>query len=234
MATPDYSGTELHHFAQARQWKSYCASRIRPHIRGDVLEVGAGLGTNTALLRGATPGRWVCLEPDASLAQQTLQRFSGEEIPVEVRRGTSDNLESADCFDTIVYIDVLEHIEEDQKELHRVVTHLNPGGTLIILGPAHPFLHSPFDEAVGHVRRYTRRALLHVVPAALECTLLHYLDCAGVIASLANRLVLRQRTPSLRLVLLWDRVLVPVSRAVDPLLGHRVGKSVLGVWRKSL
>jgi len=58
------------------------------------------------------------------------------------------------------------------------------------------------------------------------------LDSAGTLASLANRLALHQSMPTLRQIAVWDRVLVPVSRVLDPLLAYSIGKVVLAVWRK--
>jgi hypothetical protein len=60
-----------------------------------------------------------------------------------------------------------------------------------------------------------------------------YLDAIGMLASAGNRALLRQGHPTKRQIALWDRVMVPLSRVVDPLLGHRVGKSVVSVWTTS-
>ena len=59
-----YVGGELDLFAQAQRWKDYWISRLRPFIAGSVLEVGAGIGANTVLLRTQSQARWLCLEPD--------------------------------------------------------------------------------------------------------------------------------------------------------------------------
>ena len=111
---------------------------------------------------------------------------------------------------------------------------MKPGGHLVILSPAHPFLFTPFDQAIGHYRRYTKKTLREAIPAGLEPVRLVYLDAVGLFASLGNRLVLKSAMPSPGQIALWDRVMVPMSRVVDPVLGHAFGKSVLGVWRKPL
>ena len=69
-------------------------------------------------------------------------------------------------------------------------------------------------------------------PEGLSLVRLDYLDSVGMLASLGNRLVLKSAMPSPGQVAVWDRLMVPVSRLVDPLLGHRLGKSVLAVWRR--
>lgn len=62
-------------------------------------------------------------------------------------------------FDTILYIDVLEHIADDRAELVEAARRLNPGGYLVVLSPAHQWLFTAFDAAIGHVRRYTAKSL---------------------------------------------------------------------------
>jgi SAM-dependent methyltransferase len=145
--------------------------------------------------------------------------------------GTLVDLAPGDRFDAVAYVDVLEHIPDDAAELARAAGHLAPGGRLVVVAPAHQWLYSPFDAAIGHHRRYTRRSLTGVVPAGLAPVTVRYLDAVGLLASAANRMVLRQRLPDRRQLALWDGLMVPLSRALDPLLGFRVGKSVLGVWR---
>jgi SAM-dependent methyltransferase len=148
---------------------------------------------------------------------------------VRVEVGTIRGLEEA-SFDTILYVDVLEHIEDDRGELERAAARLRPGGRLVVLAPAHQWLFSPFDSAIGHFRRYTKRSLRELAPPGLELTRLRYLDSVGLLASGANRFLLKSSSPNLGQIRFWDRVLVRASRMVDPLLAYSVGKSVLSVW----
>ncbi len=228
-----YPGEELDLFAHASNWKAYWSDRIRSCMGPDVLEVGAGIGTNTELLRGGMAGRWVCLEPDPALAAriQASPVLDGPARTVEVVTGTVEELPPEVQFDTVLYIDVLEHIKEDAAELARAWGLLRTGGHLIVLAPAHPALFSPFDEAVGHYRRYTRKSLRAIAPPNAGSGRFCYLDSVGVFASLANRLWLRSPVPAPAQIHFWDRRLVPLSRILDPVLGYRVGKSVLAIWQ---
>ncbi|MEE8167028.1 MAG: methyltransferase type 12, partial [Myxococcota bacterium] len=81
-----------------------------------------------------------------------------------------------------------------------------------------------------HYRRYTRESLAAIMPATLELRCLRYLDCVGILLSLAERVLLRSREPSHAQIGMWDRWVVPVSRVIDPLLAYRLGKTVVGVW----
>jgi SAM-dependent methyltransferase len=226
--TLEYQGTELHLFAHARRWKDYWSSRVRPLVAGDVLEVGAGLGANTGLLHNEAVRSWHCLEPDRKLASELRKR----EGPYRVIIGTTEELQG-EGYDVILYIDVLEHIEADRAELMRATALLRPGGRIVVLSPAHQMLYSPFDASIGHCRRYNRRSLIALEPPGCRLEAVYYLDSAGMFASLANRALLKQSMPSLRQIVIWDTYLVPISRLVDPLLGYRVGKSIVAVWRRN-
>ena len=72
-----------------------------------------------------------------------------------------------------------------------------------------------------------------IEPGGLRRERLTYLDSAGLVLSLGNRLLLRSGSPTVKQVKVWDRLFVPVSRVLDPLLGRTVGKSIVGVWRNA-
>lgn len=227
-----YPGTELQAFWGASTWKRYLKDTVEPYVRGDVLEVGAGLGAATRVLCAGPPSSWLCLEPDAGLAARLAADLATEPLPVIpfVRTGTVEDL-GDETFDTILYVDVLEHIREDRRELAVACRHLRRDGHLVVICPAHEWLSSTFDRAVGHHRRYTRRSLAEVVPSGMITERLRYLDSLGIVLSATNRLILRSRSPSAWQVRFWDRWVIPISRRVDPLFGFGVGKTIVGVWR---
>lgn len=224
-----YVGSELELFSRAHHWKGYFCAQIKPFLGPEVAEVGAGLGGTTRILLadGARHLRWVCLEPDAEMAGQIVQ------LPnfCEVHCSTLEPLPDS-SFDSILYIDVLEHIEHDRAELESALRRLRPGGHLIVLSPAHQFLFSPFDQAIGHFRRYSRAGLIASGPAGSRLVRARYLDSLGFFLSLANSRLLRQRMPTPRQIAFWDSLVVPISRRLDPLLGYHFGKTVLCVWQK--
>ncbi len=229
-----YVGGELDLFARARRWKAYWMAMIRPHLGSNVLEVGAGIGTNTMLLLNGASRRWLCLEPDANLAarlEKNLQMLPAS-AACTVKTGTVSSLSNDSRFDTILYIDVLEHIENDAAELSRAAAHLSPGGKLIVLSPAHQWLFSEFDRSIGHHRRYTRATLSALKPPGLELVRCFYLDAVGLLASAANRCLLRQSLPTAGQIALWDSVMIPLSRVTDPLIARSLGKTVVAIWAK--
>ena len=152
------------------------------------------------------------LEPDPNLTAQltlNLGQTNGSRRH-EIVCGTLQSLEASQ-FDTIIYIDVLEHIENDRQELEAAAARLRSGGRVIVLSPAHQGLFTPFDAAIGHFRRYNRSMLKSISPSGLRLDQVWYLDSAGLILSAANRYFLRQSMPTKAQLHFWDRCVVPVS-----------------------
>jgi SAM-dependent methyltransferase len=237
MAELAHLGGELKLFAEARRWKAYFAGVLTPHLRGHVLEVGAGLGSTLRALAPAPQiAEWTALEPDPELHAQLLGVAREVEtvrgIPVRVLAGTLADLPSLGHFDTIVYVDVLEHIEDDRVELARAFERLRPDGRVIVLAPAHALLFSEFDRQVGHHRRYDRGSLAALAPPGTRLLALRYLDSVGLLASLGNRFLLRAPLPSPAQIRLWDGVMIPASRLLDVLSLGRLGKSIIAVWER--
>jgi SAM-dependent methyltransferase len=231
-----YVGSELEIFSRANHWKAYYGKIIRPYLVGDVLEVGAGIGATTKSLCDGTQRRWVCLEPAVTLSAQIENLLQNGFLPkcCEVITGWITTLDLEETFDAVLYIDVLEHIEDDQEELAAAATHLRPGGLLIILAPAHQWLYTPFDKQIGHYRRYTKESLSTCIPRAFECIDLRYLDSVGLFASLGNVFLLKSEMPRPWQITLWDTVMIQGSRVFDRVLKNKLGKSILGVWRKDV
>lgn len=230
-----YLGAELDVFARAQNWKRYLAAQMASFVFGDVLEVGAGIGAITQALAPLPRRTWTCLEPDAGLAQRlnsAVRAMAGPDR-ISVIIGALRDLPSAANYDCILYVDVLEHIEKDGAEVSAAVAMLRRGGHLVVLCPAHNWLYTPFDRAIGHYRRYDRCRFQSLQPPSASMVRLRYLDSVGLGASLGNRLFLRSASPTQAQVLFWDRVLVRASVLLDPLLGYRIGKSIIGVWRKA-
>jgi SAM-dependent methyltransferase len=230
----DYEGTELELFQAAVNWKAYWSDKVAPYVRGAALEVGAGLGANIANFRGKSDVQWTLLEPDRAMCEEMSGRARAGLLPpgTEVVCGMLGDLPAGRTYDSILYIDVLEHIEDDRAELERAAARLAPGGHLIVLSPAYQSVYSPFDKAIGHFRRYDRKGLLALTPPSLRPARSFYLDSLGLMLSAVNRFVARQSSPTPATIKVWDRTIVPLSRIADPLVGHGFGRSIVAVWTR--
>jgi hypothetical protein len=229
-----YQGLELELFGNAANWKRYWSNKVRPYVAGNVIEVGAGLGASTEYLCKRHNGRWICLEPDPRFASRLANRISTGELPAccQVRSGVLADLDPDERADTILYIDVLEHISNDEAELRLAAGFLNTDGRIVVVAPAYNWLYSPFDRTIGHFRRYTKSDAIRLTISNLTLERTFYLDSVGTIASLANRLILRAAGPTAKQIRLWDRAMVPLSVHVDKLVGYQFGKTIVIIWRK--
>jgi len=229
-----YIGGELDLFAQAKNWKRYIRREIADYLDGDVLEVGAGIGATTVALHNGNARRWICLEPDRRLALRLKARLAPGDVRSTIRVvvGSLRAFSERASFDTILYIDVLEHIREDRAQVGAAAELVRPGGHIVVLSPAHHWLYSEFDRSIGHVRRYAKTELRELMPPGWREIKLRYLDSLSVVLSLTNVLGLHQSMPTAPQIHLWDSFFVPASRVLDRLFFGAVGKSVLAVWRK--
>jgi SAM-dependent methyltransferase len=234
LVSDKYIGNELALFEKAHHWKSYYRSFFSKYLKGSVLEVGAGIGGTTKSLCDGSQDEWICLEPDKELSQEIDQLISAGGLPACCKNvhGFIADIPASKKFDAILYIDVIEHIEDDYAEVARAGQYLKEGGVIIIIVPAHQFLYSPFDKAIGHFRRYSKKRLREVNPKGLTIETCRYLDSVGLMASFANKMLLKKQYPTAKQIAFWDNNMVPVSKFTDKLTGFSLGKSVLLVTKK--
>ena len=230
-----YIGNELDLFEQATVWKNYYGSFFKRLLNGKVLEVGAGIGGTTSTLCDSTQEKWICLEPDPVLYSRLEKKINDHELPVccSALKGTTADLPDSEKFNAILYIDVIEHIENDAEELNRAKNLLADNGYLIVLVPAHQFLYNEFDKAIGHYRRYNKGMLAAAAPKELQMKRIRYLDSFGLVASLMNKYFLKQDYPTSKQIRFWNRFIIPVSKPFDFVLNYNAGKTVVGVWQKN-
>tara|TARA_B100000161_G_C33538799_1_gene409650 strand:+ start:142 stop:843 length:702 start_codon:yes stop_codon:yes gene_type:complete len=229
----NYPGDELRLFADAINWKTYWAKFVSKHIAGDVLEVGAGLGGTYNLVHNEKVSSWTWLEPDVLMHSQLVTKMNRDNQNItRCINGTIQDIDS-EKYDCIIYIDVLEHIEKDKQEVQNCISLLSKNGKIIILSPAHNILYSRFDQNIGHCRRYNRDLLSALQSKNLILSEVKYLDSVGLFLNLANRLFLKKSLPSKKQILFWDKIIVPISKVLDPILGFKFGKSILGIYEFS-
>lgn len=223
----EYTGKELHLFRHAVNWKKYFSKKIKPFISGKVLEVGAGMGENIDYLMNDSVISWTCLEPDQRLADSIKTNAD-----VKMIKGTLADLDTTVQYDCIIYIDVLEHIEDDVAEMKKAGGLLKENGRIIILSPAYSFLMSDFDKAIGHFRRYNKKSLRQVMQINnLQEEKLFYLESAGTLLLFINKTFTRRSYPSESNIKIWDRFIIPVSKITDALSGYFFGKTIIGIWK---
>lgn len=225
-----YPGKELEALSIAVNYHRWIVDEIEPYLGKAVAEVGAGVGSVSQLILEKDVTRLLAFEPSSNLYPLLAQNLAAEKRARTINDFFSPKYEPG--LDSVLYINVLEHIEDDRAELGRALAALKPGGHLVIFVPALSWLYSDFDKQIGHCRRYTKSGLRRVVEeAGFGVTRARYFDVAGIIPWYVNFVLLRNSIGS-RSVSLYDRLVVPVMRVAEGLIAPPLGKNVLLVARK--
>lgn len=210
-ATEDFEFSAL---AEARNYRKALFSEFGPFLKGEVIEVGAGIGQMTEhLVRLPGVSHTLAIEPDHDFCAQHRARFPKHNI----LEGTAADLSPGTVCDAVLSINVLEHIEDDRGELKRYATLLEPrSGALCLFVPARPEIYAPIDKDFGHFRRYTRQELKGKLrEARFSIISLHYFNCVGYFAWWLNFCLLKKRLFERQKVRFYDRAIFPAVHAVE-------------------
>jgi SAM-dependent methyltransferase len=211
------------------------AELLLPYLGESTLDVGAGLGAVTQYL---APGRRLVATDLADSCLSALRERFKDAPNVEVRRMDLRHMDIAETFDSAVLVNVLEHIEDDRGALCALSERLNAGGNCVIYVPAFNWLYGDMDRDLGHYRRYSARRLAGVArEAGLHPTVLCY---ANLLAIPAWAVYARRKTgqsqgdvdSAQRNLNLWERIGVPVTRALEQRVQPPIGLNLLCVARK--
>lgn len=184
---------------------------------GTILEFGAGKGEFIDRFKKFTNLTTHAVEIDREY-MQTLSRN-------HIVHASLEELHAG--MDFIFTIDVLEHIQDDERILSSMFMKLNRGGKLLIYVPARPELYSRFDAAIGHVRRYRLEELKQkVLKAGFEIFFAKYHDFLGYFAALINKLT-TDGTLKQKPVKIYDTILVPITTAIESILSPPIGKDIM-------
>lgn len=230
---PHEGYTTLLRMEGAPNYNAWLGRRIREHLGKRVLEVGAGIGTIT---REIEPGRelLIALELEPFYVERLKNLFRGKPHvrPYLANVAKADwRALAAERLDSVVLSNVLEHIEDDAAAVRQFRQVLPPGGVLVVLVPALPWLYGSIDKAVGHFRRYTPEELRDVLTrGGFAVEHLSWMNLVGIPGWWLNGRVLRRNAvPSFQLRL-YDQ-LAPLLARAESSVRLPVGMSLFAVAR---
>ena len=226
----DYVGKELEIFDTAKVFQKYVYFLIKKYFKNKIFEVGAGLGSFTRQYNNSYKEIYLS-DLDKNNYLVLKKKFSKKKnIKINNQKINQINIK----FNTILYLNVLEHIKKDKSEINLAISKLNSGGHLIILVPAHQKLYSKFDKAIGHCKRYNINFFKNNKFKNAKVEKLIYLDMVGYFLYFCNKIFFKEEIyPSKIKVFLWDKFFSPITIVLDFITNYKYGKNVLCVYKKN-
>lgn len=233
-----YVGKDLEAMSFAVNYHRWIFEEISAYLGKSIIEVGAGIGSFSEMLLENGPDTLSLVEP-SGLYGQLAETFAsnGHRTDIDTYHAifadVRDEIAAKSVPDSIIYINVLEHIEDDQGELKLIHQTLEDGGKCLLFVPALQALYGNFDRKLGHFRRYRKRELEDKCEAAgfkiLKST---YFDFAGVMPWFVKYRLLGSEELGGGAVDLYDRLVVPIVKKIESAIKVPIGKNILLIAEK--
>ncbi len=222
----NYDGWELDFFDKAKNFRDYQWSLFRSRVKKKILEVG--------------PGNCVFLQRYYRISKEIHLFEPSRKIRNKLKKKTK-KLKKVKLlskyyktkYDAIIYLDVLEHIRDDEKEILSAYKRLKKHGNLIISVPAFQHLYTDYDRKIGHYRRYDKKSFKKILnKLKLKSYQMTYFDSIGyALIFLSKFLAVSNRVNFKGSVKLWN-FLIPISKILDVFLSIFIGKSLMVIITK--
>ena len=230
--TEDIVYLTLQRMKKLHRYNEWIFSNFRPFLGMRVLEIGSGIGNITRFLLDRELIIATDVEPKyVDLLKNTFGKYKKFVIERLDISGTETERYRSYRIDSVICLNVLEHIEEDMKSLKKICDLLEPGGRLLLLVPSHPLLYGSLDEHLGHHRRYGEKELKgKLETTGFKVISLKYFNRIGLLGWFLNSKILRRkRLPSFQLRIY--NLLVPLFR-LEKFFPLPFGTSLLAVAEK--
>ena len=223
-----YDGWELPFFDKAKNFRNYQFLLIKNYIKGDTAEIGPGNGENLKYYKHLAKKIFL-YEPTKKSFFKLQKNFKNKNIFIKNNYFRINKKK----FDTILYLDVLEHIKDDQVELSLAYKALKNSGHLIINVPAFSHLYSNFDRDVNHLRRYNKKDIINLCKKfKFKYIKMKYYDSLGYFFSLLSKIFIKKYKKNFKeKIKFWD-FLIPLSKFIDTATLNLLGKSLLIIIKK--
>jgi len=220
--------------AEAKPYFRWQLAQFAPYLGDSVVDVGCGLGNFTELLQEKKC--YVGVDCDGRMIATLRDRYAGRQSPafLEADIMKPECLEDlrGEAPDSVLCVNVLEHIEDDRGALANMVTILPPGGHLCLLVPALQGLYGTLDALDGHFRRYDKRVMAErLAGLPLRVVRQYYFNLVGSLGWFLKGRVLKEKTQSDANYRVMNRLIPLLSRA-ERFVRPPFGMSLIVVAKK--
>ena len=235
-----YAGKDLEAMSFAVNYHRWIIAIFEPYLGTKVVEVGAGTGSFSELLLEQRLESVSLVEPSTAMYEQLRCRLA-ELKPTQKVTSYNDIFERVAPQirlnarpDSIIYVNVLEHVPDDVNELQVIWKTLDSGGRLFIFVPALRWLHGSMDRQLDHFRRYTRSELERkCVAAGFKVLTSRYFDVLGIVPWWVKYKLLQSNKMEPGAVKFYDQMIVPIAKILESSVTPPLGKNVLLIAEKT-
>ncbi len=214
---------------QAEWYNQWTLDKFKDYLSGKILEVGCGIGNFTKTLTKF--GKIWAIDIDENFIKQTKKEVTDAKI------GFGDIEKDKyffkdEKFDTVVCINILEHIKEDSRAIDNMHKIFKEEGTLILLVPAHPFLYGEIDKSIGHFRRYSKKEIITKLQMSGFVILkFRSLNLLGALGWFISGRVLKNKIVDQSKIKLFN-LIAPIFLRLEDLINPSFGTSFLIIAKK--
>jgi SAM-dependent methyltransferase len=231
-----YEGRDLEAMDFAVKYHTWVLNLFKPYLGKTILEVGAGSGSFTDLMIQVSPKKIIAIEPSDEMYPLLQKTAKAHKNLIETHKKYFSDIRQElkkKKVDSAVYINVFEHIEDDEQELRYLYETLPHGAHVCIFVPAGKHLMSDFDRSIGHYRRYTKKELVDKAEAAgFTITLARRFDFAGVVPWYLKFTLMKSTKMEPGLAKVYDNIVVPIVSRIEKINEPLFGKNVILVAEK--
>jgi 2-polyprenyl-3-methyl-5-hydroxy-6-metoxy-1,4-benzoquinol methylase len=229
----------LQAIANADKFNQWMYDTVKPYVKGHLLEIGSGIGNISKyfLLDGTKTTLTDLRQNYCDLLAEKFKNFPTlngiEKINLTHPNFEVEYKEFIGTYDSIVALNVVEHIKDDELALKNCYKLLAKGGHVIILVPSYQFLFNKFDEGLEHFRRYTVPRLVKVIKDAnFEIVHKQYFNAVGIAGWFVTGSLLKKEAIPEGQMGLYNK-LVPVIKVIDKIIFNQFGLSSVAVGKKN-
>ncbi len=231
--------TTLQHLSEAKRLNQWMFDTIRPFVKGNVLEIGSGIGNiSSYFVQAGIPITLTDL--DTHYCRLLTKNFEREPMvrgvyQLDLAHQNFVNVYTSllEKYDTVFALNVVEHIPNDKLAIANAKLLLRRGGHLVVLVPAYTALYNGLDQGLEHWRRYNRHSLKKLLSKDFEILKTQYFNLAGIVGWFLSGSILKKAALPSGQISIYDK-LVPLFRIADAMAFNQVGLSVIAVGRKKI
>jgi hypothetical protein len=216
----------------AKNYNQWIVELYSPYLGETIAEIGAGTGNLTQLLSAKNSiSNITAFEPSVNMFNTLAQRLNDDDKIITINSALT--VKYGGQFNSILYTNVLEHIEDDSAEVAKMHYSLSENGHALIFVPALSWLYSDFDKSIGHFRRYHKGQLIQLFEDnGFDIITVKYIDMLGILPWYLNFVLLKRHLDD-KATKIYDRLVIPIIKKLDKITPMPIGKNLLLIAKKS-